>query len=258
MKRIFTGSLILCLTCTSLAQAFSLLPVNLGTPRFYIGVGAGDVFYKVNGNNYLGTGEGWPDDHYTSNDISNQPSGFVAAGYTWQRDETWLPNYSLGLRYMYVSPTTVSGYIDQYTLPGFRNYHFSYDVELLSLLAVLKADLYRWHNWMPYVLLGAGAANYGTSDYTEQASSGVTPRVNPAFGNTSGNNFAYQLGAGVDYAVRENLVINLEYDYMDYGTVSTDKGTNYTMLTGSNYDNESLKNKISATSLFLSLTYYIE
>ncbi len=111
MKRIFAAGFILCLSCQVLAASFSILP---GTPRFYIGAGGGDVFYRVSDNNYLNTGTGWPDDYYADNNISDQPSGFIAVGYTWQREEIWLPNYSLGLRYMYVSPTTVSGYIDQY------------------------------------------------------------------------------------------------------------------------------------------------
>jgi len=60
------------------------------------------MFYRVSGDNFLGTGEGWPDDHYTREAISDQPFGFVAAGYSWQRQNNWLPSYSLGVRCMYV------------------------------------------------------------------------------------------------------------------------------------------------------------
>jgi opacity protein-like surface antigen len=260
MKRIFVAAFFLCLICQPIAVAASILPSNMtnASPKgFYIGADIGGMFYRVGDSNYLNTGPGWPNDHYASNGISDQISGFLAAGYTWQRQADWLPNYSLGLRYMYSSNTTVSGYIDQYSLPAFRNYHFSYDVQMLSVLATLKANIYRWRNLMPYVLVGAGVASYGTSDYSEQALTGVTPRVSPGFADNSGNNFAYQLGIGIDYAVQENLLINIEFDYIDYGKVQTGNGVNYATLTGTNYATESLKNKITATALFLGLTYYI-
>jgi len=257
MKRILIAGFIFCLTCQSLTATASVLPDNTYTRKPYIGAGAGAMLYRVGGNNYLGTGEGWPDDAYINNGASNEPYGFIAAGYSWQREENWFPSYSLGLRYMYASATTMSGYITQYSLPEFQNYNFSYDVQLLSLSAIAKADLYRWHNLMPYILVGAGIANYSTSNYSEQALSNVTPRVSPGFGGNSGNNFTYQFGIGIDYAIQENLLINLEYDYMNYGTVQTGKGVNYATLTGTNYDNESLKNNLTATALFLGLTYSI-
>ena len=113
---------------------------------------------------------------------------------------------------MYVSTTTVSGTVEQYTLPDFTNYNFKYDIQLLNILATLKLDLYRWKNLMPYVIGGVGLTNYSTSEYTEQALSGVTPRVSPAYGSNSGNNFSYLLGVGLDYAILENLWINAEYN----------------------------------------------
>ncbi len=258
MKRIFATAFVICVSCQSLA---AIPPSSLATSsskKFYLGIGAGDMFYRVSGDNYLGTGTGWPNDHYSNNGISSQPYGFLAAGYTWQRPENWLPNYSLGLRYTYVSAASVSGSIDQYSLPAFNNYHYSYDLQIVSLLAIFKADLYRWHHIMPYVLLGAGVADCSTSDYSEQALINVTPRVNPGFENNSSNNFAYQLGVGIDYAIQENLLVNIEYSYLNDGTIHTGNGTNYVTATGTNYDNESLKNKITATTLLLGLTYYME
>lgn len=255
MKRIFIASFVF-LCSQSWAVTYKDLSTTTPAKRFYVSAGAGEMFPRVSGTNYLGTGGGWPDDHYTSSRVSNQPFALIAAGCTWLRKENWLPSYSLGFRLMYISSAIVSGYIDQYSLPEFRNYRFSYNAQLTNLLATLKADLYRWHNWMPYVLLSAGVAHFQTSDYKERALSDVTPRVNPGFNGTSGNNFAYQLGVGFDYALRKNLWVNIEYDYANYGTVSTGKGVNYSTLTGANYDNESLRNKIAATALFLGFTYY--
>lgn len=248
MKWIITASCLL-YSCSSLV---------LASPKMYVGAGAGNMFYNTNGNNYLSTGASWPDDQYITTSASNQPYGFIAAGYAWQRDEDWLPEYDVGLRYMYVADTTLSGYINQYSLPGFRNYNFSYDVQILNLMAVLKTDIYRWQRWRPYIIVGAGIASYGTSNYSESALSGVTPRVSPAFSVDSGNNFAYQLGLGIDYAIWGQFSVGLECDYFNFGTVSTGKGTNYATLTDTNYDNEALKNPLWATTLLLSVTYHID
>ncbi|MHB1221777.1 MAG: outer membrane protein [Gammaproteobacteria bacterium] len=256
MKRIFAASAILFLSGSSLAAA-SISSSTMQPKGFYLGGGVGDTFNKISGSSYLDTGAGWPDDHYANQSISDEFYGFLVAGYTWQRSENWLPSYSVGLRYMYVPSAEISGYVDQYSLPDFRNYNYSYDVQLLNILAILKVDLYRWQHFMPYVLVGAGVTTFTTTDYSEQALDDVTPRVSPGFGDGSGNNFAYQAGIGIDYEVNQNLVLNLEYDYINYGWVNTGKGANYSTLTDTNYDNESIKSKLSATTLFLGMTYYI-
>lgn len=255
MKRIFSAVIFFCLSCQALAAYFSVLP-SADSPKLYIAAGAGDMFYDVSGTNFVGTGTGWPNDRYNINRISDQAYGFIEAGYAWDRPERWLPRYGLGARYIYVPKTTISGSIDQYSLPGFNNYNYNYDVDMLSLLAVFKADIYRMQNWMPYVIAGAGITAFGTSNYTEQATSGVTPRVSPGFSGNSGNNFTFQMGLGIDYALLQSLLINLEYDYIHYGSIRTGKGANYPTLT-TNYDNESLKNDIKATTLFLGVTYTI-
>ncbi len=258
MKRIIAAGFILCLSCQSQAVAPLVSLQNTFMNRFYVSAGAGYLFNNLSGSNSLGTGAGWPNDYYGSNKITNEPFGFMEAGFAWQRPENWFPGYSVGVRYLSASSTKVSGYINQYSLPAFYNYNFSYDVQLSNLMGILKADIYRLNNVMPYLLVGAGAGVYSASNYTEQATSGVTPRVSPAFASTSGTNFSYQLGAGIDVAVWKTVSINFEYDYIHYGTVQTGKGVNYTTATGTNYSNESLQNKINANTLLLGLTYYPE
>lgn len=256
MKRILVSCLLLCICGQSIAAQAPTHSMFSGSKRVYLAAGLGDMFFRKEGENYLNTGTGWPDDHYSGGSISDQPYGFVEAGYSWERPDNWLPNYSLGLRMMYVSAASASGYIDQYSLPGFRNYTYFYDVQLFNLMGIYKIDLYRWRQLMPYVSLGAGLSSYTTTNYTEHATAGVTPRISPAFSDDAGVNLAYQLGVGFDFAVRENMSINVEANYANYGTVYTGKGANYSTLTGTNYDNESLKNTIAATSVFLGLTFY--
>lgn len=223
----------------------------------YFNLGVGDRFYRVSGDNKVGTGDGWPPDHYGTTTINDQPYFSLMAGYTWARPDVWLPYYSLGVQMAYTSTTTISGYIDQYSLPEFRNYNFDYEVSMLNIMGTAKVDIYRWQQLMPYLTAGLGIANYATSNYSETALSGVTPRVSPGFGNGSGNNFSYSVGVGLDYILLNNLWINAEYNYTNFGMVSTESGADYANATGSNYDNQKLKNTVSSTSIFLGMTFYL-
>lgn len=257
MKWIFAAGLCL---FTAQASATPLTFLNdFNSRRMYFAAGAGDMLYDASGTNSVSSGSGgWPNDRYNFINIANQAYGFLEAGYTWQRQALWAPSVSVGARYMYVPSASITGNIDQYSLPAFNNYTYSYDVDMLSLLGVLKVNIYQWQKWLPYVSVGAGVTTYGTFDYIERARSGVTPRVSPAFGDGSGNNFTYLFGLGVDYTLSTKLKINLEGDYINYGTIQTGKGANYSTLTGTNYDNELLANDINATTLFLGITYYME
>lgn len=227
------------------------------TNSVYFNLGVGDRFYRVSGDNKVGTGDGWPPDHYGTTTINDQPYFSLIAGYTWSRPDVWLPYYSLGVQMAYTSTTTISGYIDQYSLPAFRNYNFDYEVSMLNIMGTAKVDIYRWQQLMPYLTAGLGIANYATSNYNETALSGVTPRVSPGFGNGSGNNFSYSVGLGLDYILLNNIWFNAEYNYTNFGVVSTENGANYANATGSNFDNQKLKNTVSSTSIFLGMTFYL-
>lgn len=240
------------------SQAWSTSPsFPLTANHYYLNAGLGQAFYQVSGNNYLGTGAGWPDDFYHTNQINNQPYLAVSAIAAWDRNNEWIPSYGLGLRLMYGARATISGDIEQYSLPTLLNYHYDYGVTLFSTLLLGKATIYNWRGFLPFVLVGAGITNVHTCSYEEQALSGVTPRVSPGFNGDTSYNFTYQLGVGVDYQLNENTIVNVECDYLNYGTISTGHGNDYTTLTGTNYDNESLSNKLTTATLFVGLTYLI-
>lgn len=69
----------------------------------YIGGGIGGFIPQINTYHYIPTGAGWPADQYTSDYISSKPYIYLNTGYVWNRKAMWLPYYSLGLRYTYVS-----------------------------------------------------------------------------------------------------------------------------------------------------------
>lgn len=230
---------------------------NSDTGKIYLSGGAGYAFPIIARDNYIPSGPGWPVDYYSRNKINNQGLLNLGAGYAWERKSKWLPAYSVGLRYLYMPATTVRGYVDQYSLPEFENYSYTYRVQQQNILAVVKADIYRWKDLMPYLIAGAGISMTKAYQYEEHALNGVTPRVSPGFGTKVNTKFAYTAGAGFDFVANKNLWINLEYNYGNYGTISTGDGANSTSLTGSNFSNSSLKNKLTANTILAGVTYYI-
>ncbi|HVE44548.1 MAG TPA: acyloxyacyl hydrolase [Gammaproteobacteria bacterium] len=258
MNRILTIFLLCALPCL---PSWAYYSAARKQPRhghgFYLGAGIGASYSKTNTNNYISSGAGWPNDHYSPDPMTTSANIFAAFGYTWgKKGRIWLPYYGLGLRYEYVPSTTVKGHINQYSLPNFNNYNYNYDVKLSNLFATAKVDIVKWEEVMPYLTAGAGGTIYSTSDYTETATANVTPRVSPGFKNNTATNFSYFLGVGLDYPVQRELWLNLEYNYASYGTIKTGKGANTSMLTDTNYSNVSLNNKITANTVFLGGTYY--
>jgi opacity protein-like surface antigen len=254
MKRIFTICVLSCVA--SLTSAYATPYPASG--KTYIGGGIGELFPKVNTTQTIPTGAGWPNDTYTNNsNPSNEGFLYVNGGRTWKRQSNWLPYYSVGVRYTYSSNMTVKGTVDQYSLPQFNNYTYKYSIQQENLLAIIKADIVRWKRLMPYLTIGGGLSSNNTFNYREQAVSGVTPRVSPGFSSYTSNNFAYILGGGFDFILKKNLWMNLEYNYNHFGTVKTGNGANTPTLTGFNFSNTSLKNKLTANTVMLGVNYYL-
>jgi opacity protein-like surface antigen len=251
MKRIFNA----CISFVALSFISSSAWSYLNKP-IYFTIGAGGFYPQVSGDNFIGTGSGWPDDHYRHQSISSDPTFYFGGGYSWDRQSDWFPRASLELQYSYVSSVTVKGSIDQYSLPGFTNYSYQYDMQFYNVLGVAKLDIYNWHGFMPFIIGGAGFANYATSNYTESPAAGITPRVSPGFTPDGGTNFAYSLGLGLDYAWQTDWMFHLEFNHQSLGTINTGKGADYASLTG-NYSNESLKNTVSANTYTFGVSYYI-
>jgi opacity protein-like surface antigen len=258
MKRIFTLCLFLCCASDAWADGSIFPTTPASAKKTYFSVGTGILYPTIGHNNSIPTGAGWPNDFYGRKaTASNEPYLLLATGYAWERPTTWLPVYSLGLRYTYAAPSTASGYINQYSEPNFRNYNYSYHIQQQTILGVVKADLIRWNNILPYLMLGAGWSINNVSDYEEQAVPNVTPRVSPGFGGKYNTNFTYTAGIGIDYALLNNVWINLEYNYSHIGTIKTGTGANTTSLTDSNYSGQLLKNNLTTNALLLGVTYFI-
>lgn len=226
--------------------------------HWFVGGGAGAIFPKTGDNNYISSGPGWPNDKYSNGSVNTAALFSVDAGYQWAHANDWLPFYSVAANYIYAFPAKAKGTVDQYSLPQFQNYNYQYKVQSQQFLAVLKADLYRWCQLMPFLSVGAGFSLNNASNYAEQAVPGVTPRVSPGFKGQTNTYFSYMLGAGLDYIVLNNLWISLQYQYSDQGYAQTGAGSKTPMLTDINYDTDHLKNKLTASAVLLNVTYFFD
>ncbi|MBX3709677.1 MAG: outer membrane beta-barrel protein [Gammaproteobacteria bacterium] len=225
---------------------------------WYLSAGAGRSLYWMDKDNYVNPGPNWPDDHYYKNDIHDGNFVNVGGGYALTRYHDWFPAFFFGLSYDYAFSGKVSGHINQYNLNQFQNYTYSYDFSRQTLLGVVKADIVRWNCLMPYLTAGTGVSFNKASGYKEQPLANVTPRISPGYASNTNAYWSYMLGIGVDYAMREDIWMSLEYNYADFGLVQTGRGAGTQTVTGVNYSDQHLQNKLKANTFLLSFTYLID
>lgn len=224
--------------------------------NWYVAAGAGYSFYSLDGDNDISACSGLPPDHYYKTSLHD--SGFVSftTGYAWTRFDTAFPALMLGVNFSYAFNGEVRGSIDKYSSTAFTNYHYTYDFSRQSLMGVVKLDLFNGNGFMPYITGGAGISFNRASNYQEEALSGVTPRVSPGFGTAFHSAFAYMLGAGVDYAICDDIWVALGYQYGNYGTVVTGHGDVQPSIS-KDYSHDELENRLRAQSVTLEFTYLI-
>ncbi len=242
-------SLLSCLFLTCLHQPLFasntfFIPVN--PHGWFVGANAGATLPQVSTNTYVATIPGWPNDQYHYSHTNAATLLSLLGGYTWSTSHRFLPSYSLGVSYSYVYPSTIGGRIRQFSLPTFENYNFQYQVQRQTILAIFKADIQRWSDTMPFITAGAGLSINKASNYQEQALTGVTPRVSPGFGSQTNTQFSYTVGAGLDYIVKKNVTVSLEYNYGYFGHVQTGYG-----------NGQRLSTALSANTIMVSANYFL-
>ena len=159
-------------------------------------------------------------DLFTVNSPNTNASLFLYGGYTWAQKQTFLPEISLAMRYEYLSPTKISGSIDQYTLPGYYNYNYQMNASAHVFTLLSKVDLVTFGSFAPYVSVGVGIARDRLYNYQE---TDIPPanRDSAGFGDSSHMNFAFNLGAGLDYFINDNVSLALGYEHDDLGSLES-------------------------------------
>lgn len=184
----------------------------------------GNSFLQIHNSSNYGAPPSNQNDLFAVNTPNTNHSFFAYGGYTWAKKQTWLPEISVAMRYEYLSPVKISGGIDQYTLPGYDNYNYQMTASAHVLTLLSKLDLVTFGSFAPYVSLGLGIARDKLYNYQETPIGPVYFRPSPAFGNTTQMNFTFNLGAGLDYFVNDNISLALGYEHEDLGSLESGPG----------------------------------
>jgi opacity protein-like surface antigen len=222
--------------------------------NWYIGADAGLIWSKFNNKMTVNNGSNYPApenvDLYSMNDHEQTPPMIaLSGGYRWQRDQTWIPGYSLGLRYQHLFAQNLTGTIQQYSLAEFNNYTYNWETSADVLSLYSKVDLFQYKRVMPYIDAGIGTSFNNASIYKETALTGVTPRISPSFQSQTQSNFAYNVGAGIDVLLSPQVIVSVGYDYQSYGSMASGNGQSTWSGTQLNLGN------LASNTALLSVTY---
>lgn len=159
-------------------------------------------------------------------DISASSNGFMGGiytGYNWELSNAYLFGLEGDINYSDLSQDTEIEIKD-------RDYDWNSRVEWEAALRARFGINYE--RWLPYVAGGlafAGVKHNLTTDNTD-------------IGTASHIAVGFTLGAGVDYALTNNLLLRAEYRYSDYGKKGID-------------DNDLVEAKLTTNNIRLGIAY---
>lgn len=229
---------------------------NLAQGQIVFTAGAGQQYPQFNSKMYVNNGSGaappFNRDLYTTKQ-NFQPLVLAALAYRIKRDNEWFSAYSLGLQYQHNFSANVGDKVLQYSDPAFYNYDASWSVASDIFFIVAKLNVFEYSIVSPYLHAGAGFSFNNAGNYSEAVRAGVTaPRVNPGFASYTTTNFAYSLGAGVDFQATPKIIISAQYQYQNLGNVKSGNGN-------AAWSTQSLDlGTYSTNAVLLSLSYLID
>jgi opacity protein-like surface antigen len=239
---------------TNFTPRIEASPSSFHSGNWLLTIGSGAAFISNSQNTWINnatgfTGPSGQDTYTTNNGSSTSALLILAGGYQWKLLSDWFPRMLLELKYTHFSGATLGGQVLKLSLPNANNFIYNYDLQTQSGLINLKTDLVSWHNLMPYFSLGMGMASNQMTNYTEYNQPTIAPRTSPGFSNKTTTNFTYQIGLGLDYLIKNKLVLSAGYAYQDLGDVNTGSGL------GSTYTGQSLAQTAKAQLVEVTMTY---
>ena len=175
-------------------------------------------------NNGSGLTPPYNQDVYTANQSNMSVLLGLQAGRRWSFSHPCFSDFSLGAQYQYFFASNLSGQVIQFSLPQFTNYNDTWQMSSNLILANGKINFIDYNHCSPYFNAGIGAVINTNGHYSEEAYTGVTPRSSPDYANGSTAQFAYILGAGIDYQFSPEFMVNVGYQYSNLGTASSGSG----------------------------------
>ena len=182
------------------------------------------------GGGYIGgqVGYSWAKNKINgyNNDLSASSNGFMGglyAGYNWEFSNAYLFGLEGDINYSDLSKDAILAINN-------RNYVWNSRVEWEGALRARFGINYE--RWLPYIAGGVALAGVKHNLTTG----------NTDIGTASDTNVGFTIGAGLDYALTNNLLLRAEYRYSDYGKQRID-------------DNDLLKAKLTTNNIRLGIAY---
>lgn len=222
--------------------------------HWYLGTDVGLMhIYGSHGAITVPNGSDYPSPGNVDQYSMNHPQPIMLdfqVGYRWNRDKPWIPSYALALRYEHIFKKNIAGMVTQYSDPEFTNYSYTWGMRADVISLDFKLDLVRYNRLMPYVDSGLGVSFNHAYAYNETAFPNVLARYSPHFASKTNHQFAYHVGAGLDYRLTRNLLLSAGYRYQSLGKLFSGYGQ------GPNWSNTQIKlDKIYSNMGFMGISY---
>lgn len=233
--------------------------MNLPEQPWFVGLGAGVQRLNIDNPIYVSNGSNFSYPYnYDQFSTQTNAQAVVAAefGYRWRNSspwvsgQKWFPGYAISLYYNHLFSTDVGDQIEQYSIPAFTNYRYTWKTSADVLLAIAKLNLIEYEQFTPFIQVGLGGSFNHASQYGETPYPNVTQRINPAFRDNTSGSFAYDLGAGIDWRFHPQFSVSLLYQFQNLGSVESQVGA-------STWGGDRLNSSTYQTNLaLLKLDYY--
>lgn len=172
------------------------------------------------GGAYIGgqVGYDWAKTSLSSNspffpDLSQKANGFVGglyAGYNWEFSNAYVFGLEGDINYADLSQNTNgSAGINNLVVNASWNTRVQWEGAVRARFGI------NYDRWLPYIAGGVAFAGVKDNISTVLTSPGTVPRTDNE--DISKTRIGFTIGAGVDYALTNNLLLRAEYRYSDYG-----------------------------------------
>lgn len=148
----------------------------------------------------------------------------IGLGKRFILNKSFIQALSIGVHYQYFFANNITGNITQFSLPQFVNYSYTWPMAANVLVANGKLNFQDYKRFSPYFSVGLGGVFQQSSGYSEDAYTNVTPRISPAFAGNDKAQFAYLLGAGLDYPINHKVILSAGYQFSGLGKAQSGNG----------------------------------
>lgn len=217
------------------------IPIKMATPisqteatseskqHWYINGLVGSQFSGISSSTTVNNGSGFPapynQDIYSAQSPDASVLLGIGLGRYFELDHAWIKKAAIGIQYQYFFANNITGSITQFSMPEFNNYQYTWPLATNIIVASGKLNFKEFKQFSPYFSLGLGGVLHQSDGYNETAYPDVTPRISPDFSSSSNAQFAYLIGAGVDYPIGKQFIMSVGYQYSGLGNAQSGPGT---------------------------------